>query len=114
MNMNSYDRRAQNIPPKKQFIAQLRLLKLLADANRLELLAILDLGEHCVSELVAQLKRSQSLVSHHLADLRTAGLVNRDKRGRYAYYSLSREGRAVMVLLERATGKSESLSARGI
>jgi ArsR family transcriptional regulator len=44
-----------------------------------------------VCELTAPLGLSQPTVSHHLKKLQTAGLLVREQRGIWAYYSLDRE-----------------------
>ncbi|MFE4226549.1 ArsR/SmtB family transcription factor [Arthrobacter sp. NPDC056886] len=73
--------------------AQQRALvfKALADPNRLRLLSIVkagDSGEACVCDLTEPLDLGQPTVSHHLKILVEAGLLHREKRGTWAYYSL--------------------------
>lgn len=63
--------------------------KVLADPVRLRLLSMVanaDSGEVCGCDLVAPIGRSQPTVSHHLSVLHDAGLVEREKRGRWMYY----------------------------
>ncbi len=56
------------------------LLAALGDPTRLAALRLLRDGqEHCVCELVARLRATQSRMSRHMATLRAAGLV-RDRR----------------------------------
>jgi len=38
---------------------------------------------------------SQSLISHHLKDLKDAGIVADEKRGLYVYYSLTEQGKSI-------------------
>lgn len=68
-----------------------RLFKALADRNRLRILNSL-LRAHgepvCVCEFQPALGISQPTVSHHLKQLTEAGLLEREKRGTYAYYRL--------------------------
>ena len=67
-----------------------RTHKALADPTRLRLLSILaahDGGEACVCDLTEPLGLSQPTVSHHLKVLTDAGLVTRDKRGVWAFYT---------------------------
>jgi DNA-binding transcriptional ArsR family regulator len=65
-----------------------RLLRALADPERLRIISVLRRGSHNVSEL-ADLLRSQIVnVSHHLGVLRHAGLVQDVKHGRFVVYSL--------------------------
>ena len=68
-----------------------RTLKAIADPSRLRLLSLIaahEGGEACVCELTEPLGLSQPTVSHHLKVLVDAGLLNRDKRGVWAYFTL--------------------------
>jgi ArsR family transcriptional regulator len=68
-----------------------RLFKALADRHRLQILnCLLRAGEDaiCVCDFEAILGVKQPTVSHHLKQLVDAGLLDRDKRGTYAYYRL--------------------------
>ncbi|GAA3285319.1 metalloregulator ArsR/SmtB family transcription factor [Paenarthrobacter aurescens] len=67
------------------------VFKALADPNRLRLLSMVkaeDSGESCVCDLTEPLGLGQPTVSHHLKILVEAGLLHREKRGTWAYYSL--------------------------
>jgi ArsR family transcriptional regulator len=67
------------------------VLKALADPVRLRLLsmgAAAGDGEACACDLVAPVGRSQPTVSHHMAILVDAGLVERTQRGKWAWYRL--------------------------
>jgi ArsR family transcriptional regulator, arsenate/arsenite/antimonite-responsive transcriptional repressor len=78
-----------------------RLFKALADRNRLRILNVLleAAGEAvCVCEFQPTLGISQPTVSHHLKQLVQAGLLEREKRGTFAYYRLAPGG------LERIRG----------
>ncbi|WP_265521740.1 ArsR/SmtB family transcription factor [Oerskovia flava] len=68
-----------------------RTFKALGDATRVRLLSIVaahDGGEACVCDLTEPVGLSQPTVSHHLKILVDAGLLTREQRGRWAYYSL--------------------------
>jgi ArsR family transcriptional regulator len=63
----------------------------LADPARLRLLSLIRAqpgGEACVCHLTEPLGLSQPTVSHHLRVLREAGLVEREQRGSWAYFSV--------------------------
>ena len=67
------------------------VFKALADPNRLRLLSIVkaeESGESCVCDLTGPLDLGQPTVSHHLKILVEAGILHREKRGTWAYYSL--------------------------
>ncbi|SFP99226.1 transcriptional regulator, ArsR family [Geodermatophilus dictyosporus] len=66
-------------------------LKALADPARLRLLSLVaahEGGEACVCDLIEPLGLSQPTVSHHLKVLVDAGLLTREKRGVWAYFTL--------------------------
>jgi len=68
-----------------------RLFKALADRHRLQILnCLLQSGEEsvCVCEFQPLLGIKQPTVSHHLKQLVEAGLLERERRGTYAYYRL--------------------------
>ncbi|WFE39344.1 metalloregulator ArsR/SmtB family transcription factor [Micromonospora sp. WMMD998] len=65
------------------------VLKAFADPARLRLISLIQSapqGEASVSDLTAPLGLSQPTVSHHLRILTEAGLLEREKRGVWAYY----------------------------
>ena len=78
------------------------VFKALADPTRVRIVSMLARSEEpaCVCELIPPLGLSQPTVSHHLKKLVQAGLLTREQRGVWAYYSLDREGleRAASVL----------------
>ena len=68
-----------------------RTLKAIADPARLRLLSMIAAhqgGEACVCDLTAPIGLSQPTVSHHLRILTESGLLEREKRGVWAYYRL--------------------------
>jgi ArsR family transcriptional regulator, arsenate/arsenite/antimonite-responsive transcriptional repressor len=69
------------------------LFKALADPARVRIVNALATSDApvCVCNLVEPLRLSQPTVSHHLKKLLDAGLVDREQRGRWAYFSLRRE-----------------------
>lgn len=75
------------------------LLKLISDKSRLKILCILKNSELCVCELMKETKLSQSLISHHLKDLKDANLVSDRKEGKWVHYSLTDEGKRITNLL---------------
>ena len=88
-------------------VAQMsEVLKALSDPTRLEIVTILkDATEPvCVCDLTATFDLSQPTVSHHMARLREAGLVECEKRGIWAFYRLRRDLPAVTRRLIEALG----------
>ena len=77
-----------------------RLLKALANPDRLLLLCQLTQGEHCVSEMEALVGVLQPTLSQQLGVLRQQGLVTTRREGKQIFYSIaSREALAVMQVL---------------
>jgi ArsR family transcriptional regulator len=97
--MNSYSCCSPVSAESKQVSSLLRTLKLVSEENRLKLLCILRQGEHCVCELVEHVDLSQSLISHHLKDLKDADIVTYEKRGLKVFYSLTNKGRDITTIL---------------
>ena len=68
------------------------LFRALADPARVRLVNILATnGSVCVCDLTAPLGLTQPTVSHHLKVLTAAGLLEREQRGRWAYFSINDE-----------------------
>lgn len=66
-------------------------LRVVAEPTRLMLLSMIHAapgGEASVGDLAAPIGLTQPTVSYHLRALNEAGLVNRDRRGTWVYYSL--------------------------
>src|SRR5690242_13520994 len=71
--------------------ATAQFFKALADPARVKIvnrLAQSD-GAVCVCEFVPALGLSQATVSHHLKKLTQVGLLDREQRGKWAYFSLN-------------------------
>jgi ArsR family transcriptional regulator len=66
------------------------VLKALGDPTRLKIIALLNLREFCVCELVPIFNISQPAVSKHMSRLKTAGLVRETRRGQWVFYSLNK------------------------
>jgi ArsR family transcriptional regulator, arsenate/arsenite/antimonite-responsive transcriptional repressor len=89
--------------------AAARVFKALGDPARVRLLSLIasaPAGEACVCELVDALDLAQPTVSHHLRQLLQAGLVERERRGTWAYYRARPEAlAAVSRSLELPVGR---------
>jgi ArsR family transcriptional regulator, arsenate/arsenite/antimonite-responsive transcriptional repressor len=74
----------------EQAEASAALFKALADPARVRIVNVLaTAGEGvCVCDLTPSLGLSQPTVSHHLRKLSDAGLLHREQRGTWAFYSL--------------------------
>lgn len=65
-----------------------KMLQALAEPNRIRIIECLRTGSMNVTQLAKELKVEIVNVSHHLGVLRTAGLVEDNKNGRFVVYSL--------------------------
>ena len=78
------------------------LFKALGDPTRVRIVNLLARSPEpaCVCKLTPAVGLSQPTVSHHLKKLVQAGLLRREQRGVWAFYSLDRDGldRAASVL----------------
>lgn len=66
------------------------LMKALADPTRLTMMASLWKAQApiCICDFTAGMDLSQPTISHHMAKLKEAGLVESDKHGIWVYYRL--------------------------
>ena len=76
------------------------LFRALGDPARVRIVNVLATTDEpvCVCELVEPLGLTQPTVSHHLKKLTDVGVLEREQRGKWAYYSLRPEA------AERLTG----------
>jgi ArsR family transcriptional regulator len=65
--------------------------KAIADATRQKIMNLLCCRQLSVNEVVSRLEVSQPTVSHHLAILREAGLVDVREEGKQTFYTLNQE-----------------------
>src|SRR4029079_11149169 len=70
--------------------AVVRLHRALGDATRLKILKLLASRDLYLTEIAQQLALSKPTIKHHLALLRSAGLVTITESGTVMYYSLRR------------------------
>jgi DNA-binding transcriptional ArsR family regulator len=87
------------------------LAKSLSDGNRLRILQLLGGSRKSVSAIVEELDLSQSLVSHHLKELKRSLLVCVERRGPFVYYELA-DARILNVLHILSNVATDLLSAR--
>lgn len=74
-------------------VATAEIFRALGDPARVKIVNLLATsGEPvCVCNLIEPLGLSQPTVSHHCKKLLDAGLVDREQRGKWAYFSLNRD-----------------------
>jgi ArsR family transcriptional regulator, arsenate/arsenite/antimonite-responsive transcriptional repressor len=77
----------------EEAIATADLFKALSDPARVRLVNLMATngGAVCQCDLIEPVGLSQPTVSHHMKKLVDAGLVEREQRGKWAYFSLKRD-----------------------
>jgi ArsR family transcriptional regulator len=75
------------------------LFKALGDPARVRIVNLLASsgGSVCACEFEPALGLSQPTVSHHLKKLTDAGLLEREQRGKWAYFSINSEAAAKLA-----------------
>jgi ArsR family transcriptional regulator, arsenate/arsenite/antimonite-responsive transcriptional repressor len=76
--------------------------KAMGDLTRLELMLSVAASQDaaaCICDLTPGTGLAQSTVSHHMKLLVEAGLLDREQRGKWAYYSLTKDGRQLLKYL---------------
>ena len=68
-----------------------KMLKALADPNRLAIMEMIGNDEICSCKLLENLSISQPTLSHHLRILSDCGLIVGRKEAQWIYYSINRE-----------------------
>jgi len=63
--------------------------KAVADPSRVRILKLLESGELCVCQITTVLGLAVATVSKHLAALKTAGLLQQRRDGKWVYYRLA-------------------------
>jgi ArsR family transcriptional regulator len=78
---------------EEEAVATAELFKTLGDPARVRIVNLLATSSEpvCACELYEPLGLSQPTVSHHLKKLVEAGLLEREQRGKWAYFSLRRD-----------------------
>ncbi|MDQ6773944.1 MAG: metalloregulator ArsR/SmtB family transcription factor [Candidatus Dormibacteraeota bacterium] len=87
------------------------VLKALGEPTRLSMIAALWQAEDpiCICDFTAALDLSQPTISHHMAKLRVAGLVDSTKRGIWIYYRLRTDlAPATLALIRALLGQSSA------
>lgn len=106
MNMPSYvvDDKGKLILKTEKFSSQVlstlealaSLNKILSDFTKLKIIYLLSQGELNVTQIVMELKASQSLISHNLATLRRSKIVSSKRASKIVYYSLTPFGQSIL------------------
>lgn len=100
------ERIRQEVPELRAVEPLANAARALGDPTRLRIAGALLAGEElCVCDVGWVVGQAQGLVSHHLRQLKVAGLVESRRQGRLVMYRLTGRGRVLVevVLGDRAT-----------
>lgn len=89
---------------------EVKLIKALADENRLAILEMLQQEEKCACVILEELHITQPTLSHHMKILCDSGIVDSCKNGKWTHYSISFEGsKKLQELIDKYTIKDEEI-----
>jgi DNA-binding transcriptional ArsR family regulator len=84
----------------------------LADATRFRIASVLaEGGELCVCDLAWITGRAENLVSHHVRQLRSAGLASSRRQGKMVLYQLTPPGAALLESISALVVTSQGARA---
>jgi len=89
--------------------------KAIADDTRQKIMSVCCCYELSVNEIVEKIGFSQPTISHHLAILRDAGLVDIREEGKQTFYTLNQERIAVccgQIMLKFAPESETTLTVK--
>ncbi len=76
------------------------LFKVLSDETRIRIINVLAKQDLCVCELTDILDLSQPKISKHMAKIRSAKLVTTKRNEQYIYYSLNKDNKNLMNIID--------------
>lgn len=76
-------------------------LKIFSNPIRLEILLMLEQRENCMEEIARKLMIPKPALSYHLKLLKNKGMICVIKRSRFAFYSLSSDGKKSIVIFRK-------------
>ena len=93
----SIERELEHMPSVDQFQIAADLFKQLGDGSRIRIFWLLCHCEECVINLSSMVEMSSPAVSHHLKQLKSAGLILSRREGKEVYYRAADTARARLL-----------------
>lgn len=99
---------------KQNYEETSKVLKALADPNRLKIIDILSCGEECACTILEHFNFTQPTLSHHMKILMDCGLVTSRKEGTWMKYTLDigKVNRSVLELMQVITPTEDCICKR--
>ena len=93
----------ERVPSVEEFQTAADIFKQLGDGSRIRIFWLLCHCEECVINLSAMVGMSSPAVSHHLKQLKTAGLIVSRREGKEVYYKAAdtREAQLLHHMIEQ-------------
>ena len=93
----SMEQALQDMPSVENFQTLADIFKQLGDGSRLRIFWLLCHCEECVVNLSAMVGMSSPAVSHHLRQLKAAGLIVHHRDGKEVYYTAAKTAQAQLL-----------------
>ena len=87
----------ESMPSVENFQTVADIFKQLGDGSRIRIFWLLCHREACVMDLSAMVQMSSPAVSHHLRQLKAAGLIVHRREGKEVYYTAARTAQAQLL-----------------
>lgn len=93
----SMERELDHMPSVAEFQTAADIFKQLGDGSRIRIFWLLCHCQECVTNLSAMVEMSSPAVSHHLRQLKAAGLLVSERSGKEVYYRAAETDRAQLL-----------------
>ena len=93
----SMERELDHMPSVEEFQTAADIFKQLGDGSRIRIFWLLCHCEECVLNLSALVEMSSPAVSHHLRQLKAAGLIVNRRSGKEVYYTAAKTRQAALL-----------------
>lgn len=93
----TFEQELENMPSVENFQTVSDIFKQLGDGSRIRIFWLLCHCEECVINLSAMVNMSSPAVSHHLRQLKAAGLIVNRREGKEVYYTASKTEQAQLL-----------------
>lgn len=84
---------------------EIGILKCVGNETRYKILQLLKERKRCVSEIMEELDRKQTLISHHLQSLQECDLVEKERKGRKMIYRINESSLEFMEKVKEISKK---------